>query len=64
MSSSEKHRTFNPGYRSWFQSFHYNQRVTLPIFILDFESSSKREEEYESYSDEDNYSEMGKSRKI
>ncbi len=64
MSSSKKRRTFNPGYRSWFESFQYNQRLTLPIFILDFESSSRREEESESYSDEDDYSEMGKNRKI
>ena len=64
MSSSEKRRTFSPGYRSWFQAFQYNQRITLPIFILDFESSSRREEEYDTYSDEDNYSETGKSQRI
>jgi DNA polymerase elongation subunit (family B) len=64
MSSSENRRTFNQGYRSWFKSFHYKQQKTIPIFILDFETSSRRDEEDEPDFDEDNYSEMGKSRKI
>ena len=53
MSSSEFRRTSNPGYRTWFESFQYNQRLTLPIFILDFEATSRREEDQDLYSDED-----------
>ena len=60
MSSSEFRRTSNPGYRTWFESFQYNQRVTLPIFVLDFETNSKREEVNASYSDDDDYSDKGR----
>lgn len=37
----------NTGYRSWFQPFRFNQRKSLSIFVLDFETHSFREEEFE-----------------
>ena len=55
MSSSEYRRTSNPGYRLWFKPYEYKERVTESIFILDFETSSRREEEEISFSDSDEY---------
>lgn len=49
--SSSGQRTFNVGYRSWFRPFRYNQKVTIPIFILDYETASFWEEQYDDYLD-------------
>ena len=49
MSKSGRSRTFHTGYRSWFQPFRYNERETIPIFILDYETHSQWEDAYESY---------------
>jgi DNA polymerase elongation subunit (family B) len=55
MASSGQGKTFLTGYRKWFQSFRYNQSENLPIFILDYEPTSKKEEI------DGNYSELGES---
>ncbi|MFX0067212.1 MAG: 3'-5' exonuclease, partial [Candidatus Hermodarchaeota archaeon] len=52
--SSSGQKTFNVGYRSWFQPFRYNQRVNLPIFVLDYETASFWEEQYDDYLDHEN----------
>ncbi len=47
MSKPSRQQFSYAGYRSWFQSFLYNQRINIPIFILDFETHSYWEDTYE-----------------
>ena len=54
MSKQDRRKDFYPGYRSWFKPFRYNQRVKIPIFILDYETHSQWEDAYESYSQYEN----------
>jgi len=54
MSKSDRSSYFNTGYRDWFQSFRYKKRLSIPIFILDYETHSLWEETYESYDDFEN----------
>ncbi len=59
------HRTFsNTGYRKWFESFLYNQRQSMPIFILDYETHSIWEDTYDSYDDFEDQNEKRKSKQI
>ena len=54
MAIKQKNETYD-GYRSWFEAFRFNQRLTLPIFILDYETSSfwkKNNEEYSEYNND------------
>ncbi|MHA2094976.1 MAG: 3'-5' exonuclease, partial [Candidatus Hodarchaeales archaeon] len=53
MASSGQDRAVSYGYRSWFRPYRYNQQVDLPIFILDFEATSRKDETYESSFDSD-----------
>ena len=46
MSKSRSEPSY-AGYRSWFHSFLYNQRVNTPIFILDFETHSQWTDSYD-----------------
>ena len=49
MASSGQDRAVSHGYRSWFQPYRYNQQVDIPIFILDYESTSRKDEMEFSY---------------
>lgn len=60
MSKQGQMKSFNPGYRSWFTPFRYNQRGQIPIFILDYETHSEWEDTYEEYPQYENR-EYGKS---
>ncbi|MHA2303874.1 MAG: 3'-5' exonuclease [Candidatus Hodarchaeales archaeon] len=54
-------RTFSKtGYRDWFESFLYNQRKKMPIFILDYETHSLWEETYDSYDEVENQNRKSK----
>jgi DNA polymerase elongation subunit (family B) len=55
MASSGQRKNYNPGYRSWFRPYEFNQRVTTSLFILDFEATSRREEISDSYEESDSY---------
>ncbi len=63
MASSGQDRRISQGYRSWFQPYLYNQQINQPIFILDYEATSRTEEAYEpSFNSDDNFN-SGSSKK-
>ncbi|MHA2106123.1 MAG: 3'-5' exonuclease [Candidatus Hodarchaeales archaeon] len=65
MASSGRNRGANHGYRSWFPPYRYNQQVDQPIFILDYEAKSKKDETFEpSFDSEDDYQSGGNTRTI
>ncbi|MHA2292922.1 MAG: 3'-5' exonuclease [Candidatus Hodarchaeales archaeon] len=63
MSRPSRKTTSYSGYRSWFQSFLYNQQENIPIFILDYETHSQWEDVNDEYSGYEN-SEHSKSKLI
>lgn len=54
MSKQGQRRYSYLGYRSWFKPFRYNQRLKIPIFILDYETHSQWEDLSEDYSQYEN----------
>ncbi len=65
MASSGQDHGVSFGYRSWFKPFRYNQQLIQPIFILDYEATSRKEDTYEPYFDsEDSYESGSKKRTI
>ena len=55
MASSGQRKSYNPGYRSWFRSYRFNQKVNTSLFILDFEATSRKEENDGSYTESNSY---------
>ncbi len=59
MASSQRRNETFLGYRSWFDAFRFNERISLPIFILDYQTSSfwkENEETINEYETDQNHS--------
>ena len=54
MSKPGRTRSFHSGYRNWFRPYIYNERVKIPIFVLDYETSSHWEDISDTYSQYEN----------